>query len=166
VVGLITALVGAASGVWVSKLKFRHEEELATEKLRHEAQLATERLRHEEALATERFRNDLKAEYDKDLRNRRIKAYRGLWCHLQVLGQYDLPKPLTPVTFEELTEGMREWYFEVGGLYLSEDSRITYFKLKKAIKDVLEKTKDRPQEVVAPKNTNSSWNWGDSYALV
>jgi hypothetical protein len=110
-------------------------------------------LRHEEALATERFRNDLKAEYDKDLRNRRIKAYQGLWCHLQVLGQYDLPKPLTPVTFEELTEGMRKWYFEVGGLYLSEDTRITYFKLKKAIKDVLEKTKDRPQEVVDPENS-------------
>jgi hypothetical protein len=95
-----------------------------------------------------KFRNDLKAEYDKDLRNRRIEAYQGLWHLLQYVGRYDLPKSLTPKILKELSVEMRKWYFGGGGLYLSEESRTTYFDLKQDIKDVLHKTKyHRPNDV-------------------
>jgi hypothetical protein len=77
-----------------------------------------------------KFRKDLEAEYDKDLRNKRMEAYKDLWSHLQVLARYDRPKPLNRQTLEELTVAMREWYFEIGGLYLSEEARKSYFDLK------------------------------------
>jgi hypothetical protein len=158
VVGLITGLVGAASGVWVAKQKFRHEaqlatersrheEALATESLRHEEALATERLHHEEALATESFRNDLKAEYDKELRTARLKAYQGLWHLQQDLAKYDLPEPLTPQRLKKLSEEMRDWYFGGGGLYLSGQSGKTYFDLKKLIEEVVSKHPEHELEI-------------------
>ena len=84
-----------------------------------------------------KFRKDLEAEYDKDLRNHRLKVYEQLWNHLQLVARYDRPKPLTASTLHELTTSMRQWYFEVGGLYLSEESREAYFKLKDTIKELL-----------------------------
>ncbi|BAM01375.1 MULTISPECIES: hypothetical protein [Caldilinea] len=85
-----------------------------------------------------KFRKDLEAEYDKDLRSRRLDVYKTLWNHLQLVARYDLPKPLTPSTLEELTIAMRTWYFNEGGIYLSEPTRARYFELKEAIKLVLE----------------------------
>ena len=84
-----------------------------------------------------KFRKDLEAEYDKDLRTHRLKVYEQLWNHLQFVARYDRPKPLNASTLEELTTSMRQWYFEVGGLYLSEGSRSSYFQLKSAIWELL-----------------------------
>jgi len=90
--------------------------------------------------ATLKFRKDLEAEYDKDLRSRRIEVYKGLFHLLQFLARYDLPKSLSPRTLQQLSVAMREWYFEMGGgLYLTEETRTSYFALKKAIKNVVEK---------------------------
>jgi|SRR5215218_2195343 len=87
-----------------------------------------------------KFRKDLEAEYDKDLRSRRIEVYKGLWHLLQFLARYDLPQALSPWTLQQLSEAMRKWYFEVGGgLYLSEETRESYFALKEAIKNVVDK---------------------------
>jgi hypothetical protein len=124
VVALITGLLGILSGALASLLKFRNDLELSRQQ----------------------FRNDLRAEYDKDLRERRIEVYKGLWHLLQYLGRYDRPKPLTPQTLQELTVEMRKWYFGGGGLYLSQKSRKTYFDLKETLRDVLDKTKDDPQQ--------------------
>ena len=90
--------------------------------------------------ATLKFRKDLEAEYDKDLRSRRIEVYKGLWHLLQFLARYDLPESLSPRTLRRLSVAMREWYFEMGGgLYLTEKTRTSYFALKEAIKNVVEK---------------------------
>jgi len=95
-----------------------------------------------------KFRKDLEAEYDKDLRNRRLDVYKDLWKHLKLLARYDRPEPLTPETLGELSVAMREWYFEVGGLYLSEHARDIYFEIKKMIQGVLESNKYRPDQVL------------------
>ena len=34
---------------------------------------------------------------------------------------------------KEVSENMREWYFETGGIYLSRQSHIPYFSLKEVI---------------------------------
>jgi hypothetical protein len=86
-----------------------------------------------------KFRKDLEAEYDKELRKARIDVYTVLWCDLQALARYDRPEPLNLQTLQKLTISMRKWYFEKGGLYLSEDSRKFYFDLKEIIKKILEK---------------------------
>jgi hypothetical protein len=95
-----------------------------------------------------KFRKDLEADYDKDLRNKRIEAYKDLWSHLQLLARYDRPKPLNRQTLEDLTIAMREWYFEVGGLYLSEEARKSYFDLKQTIKDFLDSDKYRGKKAL------------------
>ncbi|MCY7283750.1 MAG: hypothetical protein LH679_09965 [Cyanobacteria bacterium CAN_BIN43] len=48
-----------------------------------------------------KFQKDLEAEYDKDLRNRRIEVYKELWKPLQLLARYDRPEPLTPQNLEK-----------------------------------------------------------------
>jgi len=78
-----------------------------------------------------KFRKDLEAEYDKDLRRHRIDAYVELWKPLELLARYDRPKPLNRKTLKELSVAMREWYFRVGGLFLSEDARKAYFVSRK-----------------------------------
>jgi len=95
-----------------------------------------------------KFQKDLEAEYDKDLRNRRIEVYKELWKPLQLLARYDRPEPLTPQNLEKLSVEMRRWYFEIGGLYLSEETRKTYFDLKQAIQRLTETAKHSADEVL------------------
>ncbi|HAJ37901.1 MAG TPA: hypothetical protein DCL15_19700 [Chloroflexi bacterium] len=94
-----------------------------------------------------KFRKDLEADYDRDLRSRRLDVYKKLWNHLQLAARYDRPKPLTLSTLEELTTAMRVWYFEEGGIYLSEPTRARYFELKEAIKQLLETGRGADQEL-------------------
>ena len=88
-----------------------------------------------------KFRKDLEAEYDRDLRTRRLTVYAELWTHLKLLARYDRPEPLVEATLRKVTESMRDWYFDVGGLYLSEDARTAYFKLKGTIQALLDNPK-------------------------
>lgn len=97
--------------------------------------------------AAVKFRKDLEAEYDRDLRKRRIELYTGLWEHLQVLARYDLPKPLNQQTLQDLSVAMRKWYFdEAGGLYLSDEGREDYFDLKHTIQEIVENNTYKPEE--------------------
>lgn len=89
---------------------------------------------------------DLQAEADNDLRKERLQAYEDLWKLLPVLARYDRPKPLNAATLQELTAAMRDWYFDKGGLFLTEESRPAYFKLKDAIAEALESLKDQPEK--------------------
>lgn|GEM_PF-1984534 len=83
-----------------------------------------------------KWRKDLVVEYDKDLRNKRIDAYRELWKQLQPLARYARPARLTPARLVMLSINLRRWYFETGGLFLSTESRDRYFDLQKGIKVV------------------------------
>ena len=84
-----------------------------------------------------KFRKELEADFDKELRDHRLKVYEELWRLLEALARYDLPKPLTPKVLHELSVSMRKWYFEKGGLYLSDNTRDVYFGLKEAVKRIL-----------------------------
>jgi hypothetical protein len=98
-----------------------------------------------------KFRKDLEAEYDRDLRTRRLKVYADLWKHLKLVARYDRPKPLVHSTLSELTVAMRDWYFDCGGLYLSEEARTAYFTLKATIQKVLSNPKyERDQALDSP----------------
>ena len=96
---------------------------------------------------------DLLTEYDKDLRSRRIEVYADLWKQLKILSRYDLPEPLNAATLKKLTISMRDWYFDTGGMYLSEDTRPVYFELKRAIQNVIETHKDQPEKPLEPEES-------------
>jgi len=77
-----------------------------------------------------KVRKELEAEYDKDLRTDRLHAYAALWKLLQPLAKYSPPGPLTPEALKQLSVALRQWYFEVGGLYMSTGTRDAYFALQ------------------------------------
>jgi hypothetical protein len=77
-----------------------------------------------------KVRKELEAEYDKDLRAKRRDAYAALWKLLQPLAIYSPPGPVSPESMKQLSVELRQWYYEVGGLYLSANTRDAFFALQ------------------------------------
>src|SRR5215472_8690035 len=90
-----------------------------------------------------KIRRDLAARYDADLRRDRITVYKQLWSKLEPLAKYAPAKPLTCDDAHGLATALRSWYFEEGGLFLSEPTRNAYFGLHEALKTVDEHSKQR-----------------------
>jgi hypothetical protein len=96
-----------------------------------------------------KIRRDLAAQYDADLRRDRIGVYKELWKSLQPLARYAPERSLTCADAHALAGQLRSWYFEQGGLYLSEASREAYFGLQDALKDIHPSDKPLSKEEVA-----------------
>jgi hypothetical protein len=76
--------------------------------------------------------NDLLAQYDKDLRDRRLRAYGALWTLSEPLARFSPIEPLTGAGARTVSQGMRGWYFR-DGIVLSEAAREAYFSLQEAL---------------------------------
>jgi hypothetical protein len=81
-----------------------------------------------------KIRQDLAAQYDADLRRDRIVVYKTLWKCTEPLARYARVSVFTYKDAEVLATALRCWYFEEGGLFLSEPARDAYFELQKALK--------------------------------
>lgn len=90
-----------------------------------------------------KYRKELEAEFDKEIRKERIQVFPELWRHLDVLARYDRPGPLDVERLRDLSIKMRKWYFESGGMFLSDRARESYFDLKERILRLLESTHER-----------------------
>jgi len=71
---------------------------------------------------------------DPEVLRARRSHYEALYRILKPLARYDLPEPLSIEVLQQITIAMRDWYFDGGGLYLSNPSRKPYFDLKETIK--------------------------------
>lgn len=98
-----------------------------------------------------KIRLELEAEYDKELRGIRIKVYKNLWETLQPLARYSPPEPVTYNIIKDLSEEMRKWYFEEGGIYLSKRSRKPYFNLKESLQKITDNMECEPDKQLDPK---------------
>jgi len=78
-------------------------------------------------------RRKLALDYDADLRERRISVYTDLWTRLEPLAKYSTKDFFSQADVKKLSESLRKWYFEKGGLFLSTGTRGDYF----ALQDVL-----------------------------
>ena len=87
-------------------------------------------------------RKRLEVEYDIELRKHRIEAYQALWKILEPLAYYSPPSAVTYAVASGLSQALRSWYFEVGGLFLSEESREAYFDLQKGLGGVIKEPLD------------------------
>ena len=85
-----------------------------------------------------KIRLDLTAEYDKDLRSSRLKAYQDLWKLLEPLARYSRPGPVTYSVVKEVAEKMRIWYFQQGGIFLTKESYDPYFSLKAEMQEIID----------------------------
>lgn len=85
-----------------------------------------------------KVRKDLEAEYDKTLRDARLRVYQSLWGSLEPLAMFSRPAPVTFQTVKGLSAELRRWYFAEGGLYLSDATRDVYFELQDKIGHVIE----------------------------
>ena len=82
------------------------------------------------ALATAaKVKQDLEADYDLALRSERLAAYRELWHRTEPLAKYFRADEVTRRRLRELGTELRSWYFNTGGIYLTERSRDAYFAL-------------------------------------
>lgn len=70
------------------------------------------------------------AAVDPDVMARRREAYHKLYHILKSFARYDLPEPVTVDTLKQVSLEMRDWYFDIGGLYLTDHCREPYFDLK------------------------------------
>jgi hypothetical protein len=80
---------------------------------------------------------DYKAMVYKELWQKRYETYKTLFLLTGILPLYPAK---AEVTYEELftmSEKMRNWYFEEGGLLLSANTRNKYFEVQKEIQKVL-----------------------------
>ncbi len=99
-------------------------------------------------LAILKLRKELEIKYDTNLRDKRIPEYKELWKLLEDLAKYARPKQLTVDDLHKLTASLRQWYFEEGGIFLSDSSRDTYFALQEAIKEVLAGRSQAPESEI------------------
>jgi hypothetical protein len=90
-------------------------------------------------VASWKFRQELEIDSDKNLRDHRITSYKKLWGLLKPLAKYPEPGLLNQSSIRQLAVALREWYFDDGGLFLSESAREDYFNLQDALKIVLQK---------------------------
>src|SRR5215467_5409672 len=83
-------------------------------------------------------RLDLTIEYDKELRQARLTAYKELWKLMKPLARYSPETAITYQIVKDTSASMRDWYFDSGGIYLSRESRGPYFDLKKAMQAIID----------------------------
>ena len=70
-----------------------------------------------------KIRLDLVAEYDKQLQESRLEAYKKLWPMLEPLARYGRAQPVTHAVLRSISDETRKWYFQTGGIYLTQRSR-------------------------------------------
>ena len=78
-------------------------------------------------------RRKLESDYDAALRAERLAEYRKLWQLLEPLGWYGKHE-ITAETAEKLLADLDHWYFEGGGLLLSDVSYQSFEELLRALK--------------------------------
>lgn len=88
-----------------------------------------------------KIRLDLSAEYDKKLQETRLEAYMKLWAMLEPLARFGRDQPITHAVLLEVSTQTRKWYFQTGGIYLTQASRGPYFFWKELMQPLLESPK-------------------------
>jgi hypothetical protein len=85
-----------------------------------------------------KLRLDLAAEYDKKLQESRLAAYKELWAMLEPLARFGRDQPITLALLRDISDKTRRWYFQTGGIYLTQRSRGPYFAWKEAMQPLLD----------------------------
>ena len=77
-------------------------------------------------------RKKLESDYDVTLRTERLTEYRKLWQIMEPIGWYGKHE-ITSETTKKLLADIDHWYFEGGGLFLSDVSYQSFEELQRAL---------------------------------
>jgi hypothetical protein len=86
-----------------------------------------------------RYLNDLARDYDLSLRKNRVAVYPELWALTEVFPHYGRERSRKVIdvgTLDDLADALRRWYYRRGGLFLSDETRRSYFALQDKLHDV------------------------------
>jgi len=84
---------------------------------------------------------------DETIHVKRLEVYPLLWKTTEILPLWPRSATVTCEKLQGFCENLRDWYFKVGGMFLSERSRNAYGRLQQELTDVL---KSQPQEPLLP----------------
>lgn len=90
-----------------------------------------------------RLRRELELLYDRDLREKRVAAYQELWRRTKRVPRHRLAGEVTRNTMREVREDWHDWYYDGGGIYMSEAVRSKYFDATQALEDAADVVDDR-----------------------
>ncbi|MFQ8433724.1 hypothetical protein [Amaricoccus sp. W119] len=82
---------------------------------------------------------------DIDLRARRFEVYKPLWQLTEKFPQYPRRNHVSYDTLLPFSESLRDWYFQTGGILLTDSARDAYFAVQKELKLYIDK--DRTDEL-------------------
>jgi hypothetical protein len=95
-----------------------------------------------------KVRSDLQAEYDKDLRSKRLTKYLEIWPKFAPLATTKL-QDVRKADVEAFSIELRRWYFAEGGVYLSSSAMDVYNLLQTEITAATEKAGEFAQSDAA-----------------
>lgn len=85
-----------------------------------------------------KIEKEKEATVDLHLRKLRIEAYRELWKVMLPLSISQREKDNPILNAKELSEALAKWYFETGGIYLSDVSQSAYRILQHTLQKVID----------------------------
>ena len=74
---------------------------------------------------------------DESLREARIDVYKTIWRLTGLLPQWPKSDDVTYKNLLRLSEDVRDWYFDKGGIYLSEEARTSYGNLQETLTHIV-----------------------------
>jgi hypothetical protein len=89
----------------------------------------------------------LRAKIDESLRDARIEAYKPLWELTKRIPQWPRATDVTYDKLYNLSENLRDWYFDTGGLYLSRKAQKAYGYVQKEITNVVGQEKSSEDHI-------------------
>ncbi len=98
-----------------------------------------------------KYKHELKAKYDISLRDKRIEVYQELWKRLEFLAKYSPPEEVNLFHLQTVSNQLRQWYFEIGGMFLTEKSRTPYFALQELLVETIQGLEKYSRIEVEPK---------------
>jgi len=72
---------------------------------------------------------------DLTIYKQRAEVYKGLWEKTALLPKWPKKAEVTYAQLKTLSEELRDWYFHLGGLYLSDSARAAYGSLQEALNE-------------------------------
>ena len=99
---------------------------------------------------------NIRKDFEIELRRQRLDAFKKLWALSQPLAKYGRTEAVTPSVIALLSQELRRWYFEEGGMFLSDSSRSAYFEFQESLTDVIKVQAGTAEESVLDASTFES----------